>query len=516
MSPTAPVSSTDSNPILPPAAEPVASSEASASETSAAPNEESTEETAESAPEAAPASTFVSQFYPRIAAEGGFTLTDLDNGRGLARDHSGGYGRLEGGFEYSVASDVFIQANAAGSYGALSMGLGDGVTSAHDYVQLMLNGRVGWNALSGNFRLSGGLNVGVAHVGASSCPDGLSCGADFTRNPQLLPIDSWAMAFDVEAGISTLQGALSAYFRIGSMFGVNPRFDAIDTGSDVPNFGLNIPYMQVGFQAEVFSLIRAITGIASGPAAPEAETDEPDAGSDAGSETSESTEVEAGETSGESAPAPTGMALIRQRIEDVNTYLGQISAAGEAASVASTAYAAIDGTSVESNRDRRVQILEMVNQARTAADAVTHISELIEEARTAASSLGGAERREARTLVSGLESSLTQARTAASALYRQVQQNVAAFNALTPGEDVTIDFADPRPRRGRRTGSGGGGRGRSEAAGPTRDPSEPPRFRVPDSEDEDAGPSTSHPEPHAEPERTGGTSTESLDLEAGE
>jgi len=241
----------------------------------------------------------------------------------------------------------------------------------------LTNGRVGWNTLGGNLRLSGGINVGVAHVGASSCSDGLSCGAEFTRNPQLMPIDSWAMAFDVEGGISTLQGALGAYFRIGSMFGVNPRFDVLDSDGDVPNFGLNIPYLQVGVQAEVFSLIRAITGTpaASAPAAdaesPESETATEETSADPGSE-----------SSAESATSPaTGMALVRQRVTDVNAYLSHISEAGSAASAASAAYAAVEGDSVESNRDRRVQILEMVNQARNAADAVTHISELIEEAR---------------------------------------------------------------------------------------------------------------------------------------
>jgi len=112
-----------------------------------------------------------------------------------------------------------------------------------------------------------------------------------------------------------------------------------------------------------------------------------------------------------------------------------------------------------------------------------------------------------------LEGTLTEARNAASQLYRQVQQNVQAFNALTPGEDVTIDFADPRPRRGRRTG---GGHGSAHDAPPAHETAtDTPRFHLPDAEEGDEGAASApvHPEPHTEPH---GRAPDSVDLEAGE
>ncbi|KAA0229364.1 hypothetical protein EDM76_11965, partial [bacterium] len=210
------------------------------------------------APPAADAGANPNPFRLRIGLEGGGAFTDMSNGSGV--DHSGGYARAEVGMEWrpNAGDSVFIQANAGTDFAWLSRGLGMGVNSSLNYQTIFANGRVGYSLFGGNLRISGGVDLGTAHVGAPECRDGISCGAVFTRNPQLLPIDSWGFLFRPELGISTLNGALGAFVRGGWMFGVNPAFNVVDGGG--PNFGLNIPNIEVGVGIDVMAIIGLFTG----------------------------------------------------------------------------------------------------------------------------------------------------------------------------------------------------------------------------------------------------------------
>ncbi len=389
--------------------------------------------------------------YPRASLEGGLSWTDLSNGAGL--DHFGGYGRLEGGLEYRISDDVFIQANAGGSLGSLSQDLGSGVSSSHGYESLFFNARGGIGFFDNNLRIHAGLDLGAAHVSASDCEDGLSCGAVFTRNPQLMGIDSWSFMVAPEVGISTLQGGLNLFARVGWMSGVNPEFNAVDSDGSTPNFGLNIPYVQLGVSAELFSLIRFFTG----------------EGQEAGEETESDAagESEGGEAEGADGDAPAaeqveapsaetpqtlqGLDLIRDRQEELAQRLNGIIQASALVTTARAAYRAVAGDTADANRQRRIQVLEALSQARQAVSSYEGIATLIEESRTAQRGISEAgPRREAISILQEMGRRQTEARTAASRVYREVQGLVEEFNNSDPGEDVTIDFADPQSQRQRR------------------------------------------------------------------
>src|SRR5262249_51751763 len=120
------------------------------------------------------------------------------------------------------------------------------------------HGRVGASLLDGNLRFTGGIELGAAHVGAPECRDGMSCGAVFTRNAQLLPIDNWTFLFGGDVGISTLQGALGLFFRVNYFPGVNPSFNVVD--GERLNFGLSLPEVQVGLAVDLVSIYNLIAG----------------------------------------------------------------------------------------------------------------------------------------------------------------------------------------------------------------------------------------------------------------
>jgi len=364
---------------------------------------------------------------------------DMGNNAGL--DHFGGYGRAEVGMEYRISNDVFAQAGAGASLGWLNRGLGAGVNSSLNAQSIFANGRVGYSLLGGNLRFTGGIQLGVAHVGAPECQDGTSCGAVFTRNPQLLPIDSWGFLFGGEVGVSTLQGALGLYVRASGMFGVNPAYNVVD--GDHLNFGLNIPDVQVGIGVDLVSIYNLIAGNgASRPA-----TAEP-----RGGETAVAPAVAPAATGGTPAVAPVaeapvaGLALVRARRESASASRTQAVSAAELVTSARTSYSAITGTAEADMRSRRVQALEVLNQSQTVLSAYQDVTDVLEEAQAALPSLRGTERTDANRAIQEITNWQTETRRLAGQAYRQARQTAEDFNRLpNHGEDVPFNMLDPTP-----------------------------------------------------------------------
>ncbi|MFO1463763.1 MAG: hypothetical protein U1F66_08285 [bacterium] len=384
-------------------------------------------------------------FRLRIAVEGGPTFLDMSNNAGL--DHSGGYGRAEVGMEFrpNRGDSVFVQANAGLDLAWLSRGLGMGVNSSLNYQGILLNGRLGYSLLGGNLRLSAGVDLGAVHVGAPECRDGMSCGALFTRNPQLLPIDSWGFLIRPEVGISTLQGALGLFFRGGWMMGVNPAFNVVDGPSSSLNFGLNPAGIEVGIQVDVMSLIGLFTGgsrtSTARPAAPE--------GHGSGGSAEAPNPPPASEGNPTPPPALTGIALVRDLRQHANTLHTEANTEAEQAATARAAFTAITATDEAAMRRRRVQALEVYNQAMAVIEDYNGLGELLTQAQTTASGLTGADRTAANRIVQEITNWQTESRRLATQAYRLARQTVEEFNGLSGhGEDIAFSLVDPTPVSG--------------------------------------------------------------------
>ncbi|HEX5035514.1 MAG TPA: hypothetical protein VFW62_13620 [bacterium] len=386
---------------------------------------------------------------------------DLSNGQVL--DHFGGYGRAEGGIEYHFNDTFFAQAGVAGSFGGLSRGLGSGITSSLHYQSILGHGRLGAQFFGGNLRFTGGIELGATHVGASECADGMSCGALFTRNAQLLPIDSWTFSFGADLGISTLQGALGIFLRYNNLPGVNPSFNVLD--GEPLSFGLNISALQVGVGVDLVSVYNLITGNSRPAASRPAESVERPRSSEP-AETSSETET--------AEVAPQGLALVRQRHERAAELRRLVASWSAQVASARGLYQGIRGRSADDMRNLRLYASEAATQSLGVSEHYQELVQVITQAQTAAAALSGEERATADGLVSEMATWQTEARRQASTAIRQAQEVVDHFNALPDhGDGITMSAEDPIPggrRRARRE--------RTRAESPTRtDPptrSDPP------------------------------------------
>lgn len=420
----------------------------------------------------------------RIGAEAGYSWFDLGNNSGM--DHGGPMFRLEAGLEVPFGDTFIAQANAFGAFSWAEHDLGFDTVSSFNSQNFGVNGRLGLSLFDDMFRITAGVDIGAAHVGADSCEDGLSCGALFTRNAQLYPMDSWGLSLGGELGVSFLRGAIGLAFRGGVNAGLNPSVD-LATQPDAPSYGLNMPWMQVTANVDVMGIVAMVSGSSSSSDS----EDEVDAEVESDSEregvegTAEESETEQPTDSGavetpEQPAAPShptqgdGLAFVQYNLNQIQGEGGYSAQAQRHAAANDTGYDEFRAARRGNADEDRLRVLaqDVIDEAGHTIRNYNHVVDLIREAQQEARGLQGSDRTEARRAIVQMRRERNQLQNEVNQSFNRARAARRIFNRSASGEDLEIDFSNPirRPSRG---GDGDNGRSRPNRPTPNR-PTPPP------------------------------------------